>query len=119
MKKPASNTINYIEFKAHDLNTIKTFYSNVFGWKFTDYGDNYSSFSNIESGLDGGFEKTTEAIVNGVLVVLYNEDLIKSKQNVIAAGGKISADIFTFPGGSRFQFLDPSGNELAVWCYVD
>ena len=115
--KPNNNTINYIEFKARDLNAIKTFYGKVFGWKFTDYGENYTSFSQIESGLDGGFERTEEVIVNGALVVIYHENLIKAKQNVIDAGGKIKVDIFSFPGGSRFQFLDPSGNELAVWTY--
>lgn len=113
--KPNNNTINYIEFKAQDLKAIKTFYKNTFGWKFTDFGENYTSFSQAESGLDGGFEKTEEPITNGVLVVLYHQDLIRAKQNVIKAGGKIKVDIFSFPGGSRFQFLDPSGNELAVW----
>ncbi|AUC81839.1 VOC family protein [Lacinutrix sp. Bg11-31] len=115
--KPISNTINYIEFKAHNLEAIKAFYGKAFGWKFTDYGENYIAFSQAESGLDGGFEKTEEAIVNGVLVVLYHKNLIKAKQNVIAAGGKIKVDIFSFPGGSRFQFIDPSGNELAVWMH--
>lgn len=106
--------INYIEFRAKDLSKIKTFYSNAFGWVFKDYGENYTAFS--KSGLEGGFEKTDEDIVNGVLVVLYDTDLPKIKAQVIDCGGIITQDIFSFPGGSRFQFLDPSGNELAVWC---
>lgn len=117
MKTPANNTVNYIELKASNLEATKAFYIKVFGWKFTDYGEHYTSFSKNESGIDGGFEKTEDAIVNGVLVVLYHENLIEAKQNVIDAGGKIKVDIFMFPGGSRFQFLDPSGNELAVWTY--
>ncbi|WP_397363095.1 VOC family protein [Olleya sp. R77988] len=112
--KPTNNHINYIELKAHDLELTKTFYTKAFNWTFTDYGPNYTAFS--ESGLEGGFEKTTDTIVNGVLVVLYHKDLEVIKQKVIAANGKISVDTFSFPGGSRFQFLDPSGNELAVWC---
>lgn len=108
-----NNQISYVEFKANDLEKIKSFYQKAFGWSFKDYGSNYVSFS--ESGLYGGFEFTEEAITNSVLVVLYHEDLNEAKSTVIAAGGKISKDIFAFPGGRRFQFLDPSGNELAVW----
>ncbi|MFK7814391.1 MAG: VOC family protein [Maribacter sp.] len=106
--------INYIEFKSTDLETTKTFYSQVFGWSFTDYGEGYTAFS--ESGVEGGFELTSEPIRNGVLVVLHHLNLEAIKDKVLKGGGKISVDIFSFPGGSRFQFLDPSGNELAVWC---
>ncbi|AXT20864.1 VOC family protein [Flavobacteriaceae bacterium AU392] len=108
-----NNHINYIEFKATDLEKIKAFYNQVFGWVFTDYGPTYCSFS--ESGLDGGFEKTDDVITNGALVVLYHENLIQIKNKIIEAGGSISVDIFSFPGGKRFHFTDPSGNELAVW----
>jgi predicted enzyme related to lactoylglutathione lyase len=110
---PKNNHINYIEFKAHDLKKVKTFYQKVFGWVFTDYGPTYTSFS--ESGLQGGFEKTETEITNGVLVVLYHNDLGSIKQKIIDSGAKISKDIFSFPGGHRFEFLDPSGNKLAVW----
>lgn len=105
--------INYVEFKAHDLEKIKVFYSTCFGWKFTDYGPDYTAFSN--SGLEGGFEKTSEAITNGVLVVLYHKNLTEIQQQIELAGGRISVPVFSFPGGRRFHFLDPSGNELAVW----
>lgn len=105
--------INYVEFKAKDLDTIKTFYHQSFGWIFTDYGPTYIAFS--ESGLAGGFEKTEDVIVNGALVVLYHEDLDSIQSKIVEAGGKISKDIFSFPGGRRFHFDDPSGNELAVW----
>ena len=78
-----------------------------------DYGPTYVAFS--ESGMEGGFEKTEEEIVNGVLVVLYHEDLDFIEEKILKAGGRISVAIFSFPGGHRFQFIDPSGNELAVW----
>ena len=113
--KPTNNHINYIEFKTKDLEATKAFYTKVFGWTFTDYGPTYTSFE--DAGIAGGFEKTEAAITNGVLVVLYHENLEEIKQQVIAAKAKISVDTFSFPGGKRFQFLDPSGNELAVWCY--
>ena len=107
------NHINYVEFKANDLEKIKKFYSECFGWAFTDYGPDYVSFS--RSGLAGGFEKTDEEIVNGVLIVLYHQDLDAIKAKIIELGGKISKDIFEFPGGHRFHFIDPEGHELAVW----
>lgn len=108
-----NNHINYIEFKAKDLGETKDFYTKVFNWSFTDYGPNYIAFS--ESGLDGGFEKCTGKIINGALIVLYHEDLNKIKGQIIQAKGMITKDIFSFPGGHRFHFLDPSGNELAIW----
>lgn len=108
-----NNHIDYIEFKALDLERIKSFYSVLFNWTFTDYGPTYVSFSN--SGIAGGFEKSEDPVVNGTLIVLYNDDLETLKSRIVEAGGKISKDIFPFPGGRRFHFLDPSGNELAVW----
>ena len=108
-----NNTINYIEFKTKDLQQTKTFYTSVFGWEFTDYGSTYIAFAN--SGLEGGFEKTDEEIINGALVVLYHENLEVIKSKVIQANGTICQEIFEFPGGQRFHFKDPSGNELAIW----
>ena len=107
------NQINYIEFKTNNILAIKEFYSNCFNWTFNDYGSIYTAFS--ESGLKGGFELTDKEIVNGALVVLYHNNLDVIKKKIIVSGGKISKDIFSFPGGHRFHFLDPSGNELAVW----
>ncbi|NQZ84186.1 MAG: VOC family protein [Nanoarchaeales archaeon] len=108
-----NNKINYIEFKANNLEEIKVFYSKVFNWKFTDYGPEYTSFSN--SGIYGGFEKTKDEIINGALVVLFYKELKEIKEKILNSNGKISKDIFSFPGGHRLQFIDPSGNELAVW----
>ena len=105
--------INYIEFKSTDLNETKQFYNKAFGWKFTDYGPTYTAFS--DSGVEGGFEFTDEPINNGVLVVLHHDNLETIKEKVMGLGAKISVDIFSFPGGRRFQFFDPSGNELAIW----
>ena len=110
---PTNNHINYIEFAARDLNEIKTFYTEVFGWEFTDYEPTYVAFSN--SGLEGGFEQSDQPVKNGALVILYHNDLKKAKQKVLAAGGRLTKDIFDFPGGKRFHFADPQGNELAVW----
>ena len=105
--------INYVELQANDLEKTKEFYSSAFGWTFTDFGPTYTAFP--ESGLEGGFAKTDDPIVNGALVVLYHENLEQIKVRVEQAGGNIAKDIFSFPGGRRFHFTDPSGNELAIW----
>ena len=108
--------INYLEMPSRDLDVTKQFFSKAFGWLFVDYGSEYVAIEN--AGLDGGFFKsnmvaTTE---NGsVLVVLYSSELENSVEKVKNAGGKITQDIFSFPGGRRFHFTDPNGNEYAVW----
>lgn len=109
--------INYVEFKAHDLEKIKSFYTAAFGWEFTDYGPSYTAFSN--SGIAGGFELSDEPIVNGALVVLHHDNLEAIKNLIVSLGGNINIEIFSFPGGRRFHFLDPSGNELSVWTQAE
>jgi len=80
-----NNHINYVELKARNLEEVKDFYSRAFGWKFVDYGPDYVAFS--ESGLEGGFERSDEEIVNGTLIVLYHENLESAKANIEAANG--------------------------------
>lgn len=104
--------VQYLEFLSKDIAQAKDFYTACFGWKFTDYGSEYTAFEGDY--VDGGF--TTGTPINGsILVVLYSDDLEASKTKVINAGGSIVKDIFDFPGGRRFQFTDPDGYELAVW----
>lgn len=109
----ANNHINYVEFKAINIIEIKAFYSEVFGWKFKDYGPKYTAFYGC--GLEGGFENTEAPIVNGALIVLYHENLEIIIKKVSENNGTITKPIFSFPGGKRFHFKDPSGNELAIW----
>ena len=105
-------TINYIEFTVPDLAAAKAFYSTVFGWRFTDYGPEYTAFE--DGVMQGGFT-TGPAGTSNPLVVLYADELEPIEANVRAAGGTITREIFSFPGGRRFQFQDPNGLELAVW----
>lgn len=111
-----TGTINYLEMPASDLNETKQFFSTVFGWAFIDYGPEYMAIAN--AGIDGGFFKSDKASTtrNGsVLVVLYSSELETTLAKVQAAGGQVIQDIFAFPGGRRFHFTDPNGNEYAVW----
>jgi predicted enzyme related to lactoylglutathione lyase len=111
--KPTNNHINYIKFKAHYLEKTKLFYNLVFDWSFTDYGPTYSSFTH--SGVQGGFEKREDEIVNGLLAVIYHQNIEAIKVKVIKAGGNTCKDIFTLPGVRRFPFSYPSGNKIALW----
>ena len=108
--------LNYVEFPAHDIEGTKQFFSAAFGWTFQDYGPDYTAFA--EQGLDGGFyraELSSTVAAGGALLVLYSEQLEATQAQVEQAGGKIAKAIFSFPGGRRFHFIEPSGNELAVW----
>jgi len=109
------NSINYIEFPMVEPEAIIMFYETVFGWTFQRWGEDYISFIGAE--VEGGFNR--QADVNsersGALVILYSKDLEKKKDQILAAGGTIAEDIYPFPGGRRFHFKDPSGNELAIW----
>ena len=108
--------INYLEMPSRDLNATKQFFSSVFGWSFVDYGPEYVAIE--DAGLDGGFFKSDKVAIteNGsVLVVLYSSELESTVEKVKNAGGQITQNIFSFPGGRRFHFTDPNGNEYAVW----
>jgi predicted enzyme related to lactoylglutathione lyase len=107
-----NNQIDYIEFPAQDLAATKRFYENVFAWTFTDYGPGYTSFA--DGRLTGGFSTDPEH-TPGPLAIIYADNLEAMEQKVKDANGRIVKPIFSFPGGRRFHFTDPAGNQLAVW----
>ena len=111
--------INYVEFPARDIEAVKAFFTAAFDWTFVDYGPEYTAFSN--AGIDGGFFKSdlsasTES--GSALIVFYSKKLENTLSKIVNAGGKIIKPVFTFPGGRRFHFTDPNGNEYAVWSDV-
>ena len=108
------HAIDYIELGVSDVAEAKRFYGAAFGWTFNDYGLDYAGI-NGESAEMGGLAKSDEVGRGGPLVVLFSDDLEASVAAVRAAGGEIVKDVFEFPGGRRFHFSDPAGNELAVW----
>lgn len=113
MNSPNEHRIDYIEFPATDISATKKFYSGVFGWKFTDYGPDYVSFE--DGRLTGGFTKVETIAATGPLVVLFSSNLEEMLRIVVLHGGKIIKPTYSFPGGRRFHFSDPNGNELSVW----
>lgn len=117
MTEPAAHThhaIDYIEITVPDVAAAKAFYTSAFGWAFTDYGPDYAGIQGI--GREQGGICKGEVRPGGLLVVLYSKDLDETLRAVEAAGGTITTPPFEFPGGRRFHFTDPGGNELAVWC---
>ena len=106
--------LDYVEFAARDVGAAKKFYSEVFGWRFTDYGPDYTSFS--DGRLSGGFRGDPNARANtNPLIVIYTSELERTQGAVLAAGGIVVLPTHEFPGGRRFHFADPNGLELAVW----
>jgi len=111
--------LSYVEFPASDMAATKAFFAAVFDWSFTDYGPEYTSFS--DQGLNGGFYKSElkSLTENGAaLLVFYSKDLERTLNAVTQSGGTIVKPIFSFPGGRRFHFTEPSGNEFSVWSEI-
>ena len=111
-----NNKINYIEIPAKNIEATKIFFSDVFGWSFVDYGPDYCSFT--AQGVDGGFFKSDLVVstkTGSPLIVLYSHSLETIQAEIEHAKGKTIKPIFSFPGGRRFHFSDPNGNEFAVW----
>lgn len=120
MSKPRfDRCVDYVEFAVRDVPAARRFYAAVFGWVFEDYGPDYISFH--DGRIGGGFYTApagwapAPAGGGGPVVVFYAADLGEAERRVTTAHGRIVRPIFAFPGGRRFHFTDPSGNELAFW----
>lgn len=104
--------LDYVELPVGALGAEAEFYRKAFGWEFTSYGPAYAAHERdaCQLGLDGGEERT-----RGILPIIRTENLEEARKAVLAAGGKLTLDIFEFPGGRRFHFTDPEGWELGVY----
>jgi predicted enzyme related to lactoylglutathione lyase len=110
----ADARIDYVELPsatAHEL--TRAFYAKAFGWQFTDYAPTYAATTNGTT--DVGLQGDPADALSAPLPVIRSDDLEAAFDAVIKAGGTIAKPIFSFPGGRRFHFIDPSGSELAVW----
>jgi len=103
----------YVEFNVRDAARAKAFYRAVFGWAFTDYGPDYTSFA--ADGVAGGFAKAEPSGAGGPLMVFHAADLEGALARVRAAGGVVTKPIFAYPGGRRFHFRDLDGYDVAAW----
>ncbi|GIG54953.1 VOC family protein [Demequina activiva] len=109
---------DYIEIPALDTDQSVAFYGAAFGWSFTQYGPEYFGIVAGDGREVGGISGVGAVSRGDLLVVLFSRDIEASRDAVVAAGGTVTHDIFDFPGGRRFHFADPSGNELGVWSLV-
>ena len=110
----SENRIDYVEIPSTNPADTREFFGALFGWEFEEWGPDYLSFN--DGRLDGGIRRSEEpAPANGVLIVFYSDDLERDVQRVVELGATISQEIFSFPGGRRFHFVDPVGNEYAIW----
>jgi len=116
MHKSLPNTVDYIEMPSANLGATKAFFTALFGWSFQDYGPDYAAFD--DGRTTGGFfsSELTSTVAKGApLVVFYSDDLESMSKEVARLGGKITREIFEFPGGRRFHFEAPGGGEFAIW----
>ncbi len=105
--------INFIELPVKQIEQSKRFFAEAFAFDLQDFGPTYAS--TLTGDVDLGLQASTGEATAGPLVVIAVDDLQSSYKAVVAAGGTISREPFSFPGGRRFHFLDPSGNELSAW----
>ncbi len=113
----AEKRIDYVEIPVTDLKKAREFFSALFDWSFQEWGDDYMSFN--DGRLEGGFRRAAEpAPATGVLIVFFRTDIDRDFDRVQELGATISEPIFSFPGGQRFHFVDPTGTEFAIWSAV-
>jgi predicted enzyme related to lactoylglutathione lyase len=116
MSESRTNTIDYLEVPSRDVGKSKAFFTALVGWKFTDYGPDYTSFE--DGRVNGGFyksDKVSSVASGAALVVLYSPELEKIRGEAVGLGATIVRDIFSFPGGRRFHFTEPGGSEFSIW----
>ncbi|MEU3017762.1 MULTISPECIES: VOC family protein [unclassified Nocardiopsis] len=116
MSEQRHHVIDYVELPVTDLEEAKRFYAEAFGWTFNDYGPGYAGIRSPDGASEvGGLNPAGEVRGGGPFVLLYSEDLDRSIAAVEGAGGRVLQGPYAFPGGRRFHFADPSGNELGVF----
>ncbi|MEO5722284.1 MAG: VOC family protein [Chthoniobacterales bacterium] len=116
MHESLPNTVDYIEMPSRDLAATKKFFSALFGWTFEDYGPDYAAFDDGQ--MTGGFFEAEDNWMSSAacpLVVFYSPELEMTRAEVVRLNGKVTRDIFIFPGGRRFHFQAPGSGEFAIW----
>ncbi len=109
--------IDYLEFPSTDGAKSRRFFQEAFGWGFLDYGPTYHAIE--AAGIDAGIQADPAEITAAPLAIVRTADLEAAQRAVELAGGTITRAAFDFPGGRRFHFREPGGNELAVWVARD
>jgi uncharacterized protein len=109
--------LNYVELPVTDSAESAKFFEAAFGWTMTGFGPNYAA--TVTGDVDLGLDSTPVEKVSAPLAVIHVVDLEAALDAVEAAGGKVTRAPFSFPGGRRFHFQEPGGNELAAWTMIE
>ena len=107
-----TDKIDYIEFPSSHRAQTSAFFQSAFGWGIVSYGPTYDGLK--DAGIEGGIDQAPEKVA-ATMAIIRTEDIDDAQRRVVAAGGVITRPQFDFPGGRRFHFREPGGNELAVW----
>jgi predicted enzyme related to lactoylglutathione lyase len=107
-----ADRLDYIEFPSSNGEQTNAFFRAAFGWGMVSYGPDYEVIEG--AGIDGGIDQA-EGRVDATMAVVRTDDLDAAQARVLSAGGVITRPQFDFPGGRRFHFREPGGNELAVY----
>ncbi len=112
------HVIDYVELAVDDLEKAKAFYASALGWAFNDYGPDYAGIQDpMRPGREFGGLNPVAASGrgDGVVALARTDDVDASLASVLAAGGRIVAELAEYPGGRRFKFADPWGNVLGIY----
>lgn len=107
-----SDKIDYIEFPSDDRAATSAFFQAAFGWGIVSYGPDYDGIA--DAGIDGGIDQADQR-VSATMAIIRTGDLDDAEGRIIAAGGVVTRAQYDFPGGRRFHFREPGGNEMAVY----
>ena len=107
-----ANRICFVELPAKTIASAKSFYTDAFALAMTDFGPTYSC--TMSGDVDLGIQADSKEATRAPLPVIQVESVEATEALVKKAGGIITKATFSFPGGKRFHFRDPAGNELAA-----
>ena len=107
-----TDKLDYIEFPSTDRAATSAFFNAAFGWGMISYGPDYDALT--DAGIDGGIDQAAEKVA-ATMAIVRTDDLDAAERRVISAGGTITRPQFDYPGGRRFHFREPGGNEMAVY----
>ncbi len=110
---PERYAFDYLEFPSADGAASRAFFERAFGWRFTSYGPTYAGID--DAGIGAGIQADAAEATAAPLAIVRTQDLLQAERDVLAAGAVLTRPAFDFPGGRRFHFREPGGNELAVW----
>lgn len=121
-----ANNVNHFAIHADDVERARSFYEQVFGWRFTPWGP--PGFFQIETGtpedpgiagaLHGRQEPLTGTGMRGYECTISVDDLDAIRTAAVDNGAQILIEEFTIPTvGTMAKILDTEGNVVTAMRY--